>query len=305
MVWKMKSPLRWCVRSNRLQYCVDSTLFCVNWFTVHRRGWSMCQAGFSQPLNMARYEPEICFDTRNVSHIHIAHCPSLKVSNHIQVRWLSGKGSYPEAKEIYSPYPTESRHASFFLQLCMVTKGWSPKTELSRPASGHFMWDLVCEVHAWRLNKTWCFPHAFSKITAWRLHFIAVWPKSHFIIVFLHIPSTISRAYHSLQGLLLWKLRAPRQFLLTQVNKVLIEATREQKTCMSSFSDHLFSDSLDLYPGAAVCSSSTGFAFCPFQHVQLFILSYSSILRLEALTSVQLWLINRTVRCCTLLTDQK
>lgn len=56
-----------------------------------------------------------------------------------------------------------------------------------RAFQGCCCWSLqeesVCEVHTWRLNKTWCFSYAFSSIPTSRLHFIAVWPELHLIII--------------------------------------------------------------------------------------------------------------------------
>lgn len=87
--------------------------------------------------------------------------------------------------------------------------------------------DLVCEVHAWRLNKTWCFPYAFRNITTWRLHFIAAWPKSHWIFFFPFTFNYFKGSSLRTRSFVL-KIESSKAVSLIQVNKVLIVATRKK-----------------------------------------------------------------------------
>lgn len=161
-------------------------------------------------------------------------------------------------------FHTKPHRAYLLLQLCILTNGWSPKTELSRPVAGHFKGIQPARFMIWRLHKTWCFSSAFSNMTTWRPNFIAVWPK--FIILF-------SFSNQLFQGLitqskifiLLWKLKAPRQFYIN-VGQQGINRNNKEKTCMILVS--FFGDSSHLYLEAAVfsCGSVGSFWSCPPTH---------------------------------------
>jgi len=127
-------------------------------------------------------------------------------------------------------YHTRPWQAYLLMQLCMLTKGWSPKTELSGPTVGHFkVLSLMYEFHASRLKKTWCFSVAFSDTTTSRPHSTAVWQMLHLIFFFFKL-EIVSRAhwpdqhlrfycdYYELQSSSIHKTR----YLQGSYNKVML-----------------------------------------------------------------------------------
>lgn len=118
----MKSPSGWCVRSNRLHYCMDCTLHFyqpVQWvpkLLVNVSGWVVWRA---------KYE-------RSVKCVLFKETPSMKMQE--KIASLKQMIFIAVHHPGHAEYHTKSQQAHLLLQLCILTKGWSPKTKLFAPA---------------------------------------------------------------------------------------------------------------------------------------------------------------------------
>lgn len=134
------------MRSNRPQYCMVCRLRLVSQFTGCKNGWLMCHPELSEELSVVVCGSKILFCIKKLL-ITKRYCSlsilSVEMSESQQQKQKpKWECSNRETDCIYcsSFHPLDSiQQTHLLMQLCILTKGWSPNTELSRfPASGHF-----------------------------------------------------------------------------------------------------------------------------------------------------------------------
>lgn len=184
-------------------------LLLVSLFTGCKNGWLMCQVGLSEGLTMAQPDKAI----HPASHCHcivLSMCSDVKkIKRNTKYVWTVA--TVNELIAVCHPSCSMPRKHYLLVQFCTSTKGWSPKTELPEPASGHFKGICLRFIlGVWIKHEASLMPSAIQQ----HQDFIATRPKLLFyLFIYLfsqHSSSLKAITQSKVSDCIVKNVRAPR-----------------------------------------------------------------------------------------------